>query len=36
MTSDTRAMVPAHGEFLVYVGDDGASRVQVRFAEGTV
>jgi hypothetical protein len=28
--------VPTTGEFLVYVGDDGAAQVQVRLSEGTV
>ena len=37
MTSrDAKDLVPATGELLVYVGDDGAVHVQVRLAEGTV
>lgn len=36
MTDDSKSLVPAAGEFLVYVGDDGATRVHVRLAEGTV
>jgi hypothetical protein len=36
MPQDPRYLVPAHGELLVYVGDDGATRVHVRLAEGTV
>jgi hypothetical protein len=36
MTKDSNDLVPASGELLVYVGDDGAARVHVRLAEGTV
>lgn len=36
MTKGSSDLVPASGEFLVYVGDDGATRVHVRLAEGTV
>ena len=36
VTPDPRSLVPAAGEFLVYVGDDGAAHVHVRIAEGTV
>jgi hypothetical protein len=37
MTSrDARDLVPATGELLVYVGDDGAVHVHVRLAAGTV
>ncbi|RKH24527.1 hydroxyacid dehydrogenase [Corallococcus sp. CA041A] len=36
MTTDKKALAPNAGEFLVYVGDDGASRVHVRLEEGTV
>jgi len=36
MTADTSSLGPAAGEFLVYVGDDGATHVHVRLAEGTV
>ena len=36
MTKESGAIVPAGGEFLVYVGDDGAAHVHVRVAEGTV
>ncbi|MDD5308957.1 MAG: virulence RhuM family protein [Deltaproteobacteria bacterium] len=36
MTDDPKALVPAGGEFLVYVGDDGTAHVHVRIAEGTV
>lgn len=36
MTKGASDLVPASGEFLVYVGDDGATRVHVRLAEGTV
>jgi len=34
--TDPKALLPTTGEFLVYVDDDGSSRVQVRLAEGTV
>lgn len=33
---DQKSIIPAGGEFLVYVADDGVSRVHVRLAEGTV
>lgn len=36
MTRDTKDLVPATGELLVYVGDDGAAHVQVQLIEGTV
>ncbi len=36
MTKDSNDLVPATGEFLVYAGDDGSLKVQVRMAEGTV
>lgn len=36
MPDDTKALAPEGGEFLVYVGDDGASRVHVRIGGGTV
>ena len=36
MSKDSKDLVPASGEFLVYVGDDGAAWVHVRLAEGTV
>ena len=36
MTDDRKALVPAGGEFLVYVADGGASRVHVEIADGTV
>jgi hypothetical protein len=36
VTRDARDIVPATGELLVYVGDDGAVHVQARLAEGTV
>ncbi|MBI5499611.1 MAG: virulence RhuM family protein [Deltaproteobacteria bacterium] len=36
MTRTPHAIVPARGEFLIYVGDDGTSRVHVRFEEGTL
>lgn len=34
--ADDRKSLASPGEFLVYVNDDGTSRVQVRLAEGTV
>jgi hypothetical protein len=36
VTRGSESLVPATGELLVYVGDDGAVHVQVRLAEGTV
>jgi len=36
MTKEPGAIVPAGGEFLVFIGDDGRTHVHVRIAEGTV
>ena len=36
MTREPKAIIRAGGEFLIYVGDDGASQDHVRFEEGTV
>jgi hypothetical protein len=36
MAPDSTHLVPTAGEFLVYVGDDGATHVHVRIADGTV
>ncbi|MCP3169393.1 virulence RhuM family protein [Myxococcus qinghaiensis] len=36
MSGDAKQGGPGPGEFLVYVGDDGVSKVHVRLAEGTV
>ncbi|RKI44521.1 hypothetical protein D7Y27_13470 [Corallococcus sp. AB004] len=36
MTTDKKALAPNAGEFLVYVGDDGTSRVHVRLEEGSL
>lgn len=34
--TDKKELVPAAGEFLVFVGDDGTAQVHVRIADGTV
>ena len=36
MTKEPGGIVPAGGEFLVFIGDDGRTHVHVRIAEGTV
>jgi hypothetical protein len=36
MTTPPNDLAPSPGEFLVYIAEDGAARVQVRLAEGTV
>lgn len=36
MSQDSKDIIPVTGEFLVYVGNDGAARIHVRLSEGTV
>jgi hypothetical protein len=34
--ADRKDLVPAAGEFLVFIADDGTAQVHVRIADGTV